>query len=215
MLTLLIGNRNYSSWSLRAWIMLRHLGLEFSEQQVPLDQPDTAAHVRAFNPAGLVPALRDGGLLVWDSLAICEYACELAGRGLPAERAARALARSVAAEMHSGFRVLRRTWPMNARATGRRTATPPALLAEVARIDAVWNQCRAARTGEGPWLLGDYSLADAMYAPVALRFATYGAALSPVAAGYVQAVLADPLMEEWMAAARAEPWVIAHEETGA
>ena len=214
MLTLLIGNRNYSSWSLRAWILLRHLGLEFTEQQVPLDLPDTAARLRAFSPAGLVPALRDGNLLVWDSLAICEYACELAGRGLPADRAQRALARSVAAEMHSGFRLIRRTWPMNARATGRRTATSPGLLAEVARIDAVWNQCRAARTVEGAWLLGEYSIADAMYAPVALRFATYGAQLAGVAAAYVQAVLADPIMGEWIAGARAEPWVIAQEETG-
>lgn len=214
MLTLLIGNRNYSSWSLRAWIMLRHLGLPFTEQVVPLDQPDSAARVRAFNPSGLVPALRDDGLLVWDSLAICEYACELAGRGLPPGRAARALARSVAAEMHSGFRVLRRSWPMNARASGRRTATPPELLAEVARIDALWCQCRATHPDGGPWLLGEYSLADAMYAPVALRFATYGAALSPVAASYVRAVLDDPVMAEWIAAARAEPWVIAHEEVG-
>ena len=215
MLTLLIGNKNYSSWSLRAWILLRHLGLEFIELQVPLDLPDTAARLRAFNPAGLVPALRDGELLVWDSLAVCEYACELAGRGLPADRAARALARSVAAEMHSGFRALRGTWPMNARATGRRTAMSPALLADVARIDTLWNQCRATQGGGGPWLLGEYSLADAMYAPVALRFHTYGAQLSPVAAAYVQAVLADPIMGEWLAAARAEPWVIAHDEAGA
>jgi len=215
MLTLLIGNKNYSSWSLRAWILLRHLGLEFTELQVPLDLPDTAARLRAFNPAGLVPALRDGELLVWDSLAVCEYACELAGRGLPADRAARALARSVAAEMHSGFRALRGTWPMNARATGRRTTTSPELLADVARIDTLWNQCRATHGGGGPWLLGGYSLADAMYAPVALRFHTYGAQLSPVAAAYVQAVLADPIMGEWLAAARAEPWVIAHDEAGA
>ncbi|MFM2288422.1 MAG: hypothetical protein RL684_1565 [Pseudomonadota bacterium] len=215
MLTLLIGNKNYSSWSLRAWILLRHLGLEFIELQVPLDLPDTAARLRAFNPAGLVPALRDGELLVWDSLAVCEYACELAGNGLPADGAARALARSVAAEMHSGFRALRGTWPMNARATGRRTATSPELLADVARIDTLWNQCRATHGGGGPWLLGGYTLADAMYAPVALRFNTYGAQLSPVAAAYVQAVLADPIMGEWLAAARAEPWVIAHDEAGA
>jgi len=214
MLTLLIGNKNYSSWSLRAWILLRHLGLAFTEQQVVLDQPDTQARIRAFNPAGFVPALRDGELLVWDSLAIGEYACELAGRGLPADRARRALVRSVAAEMHSGFRTLRSAWPMNARATGRRTASSPQLEAEVARIDALWNQCRAARGADGPWLLGEYSLADAMYAPVALRFATYGAQLSAVAAAYLQAVLADPAMGEWIAAARAEPWVIAREETG-
>jgi len=215
MLTLLVGNKNYSSWSLRAWIMLRHAGLEFDELLVPLDQPGTAAAIRAFNPAGLVPALRHDGLLVWESLAICEYACELSGRGLPADPAARALARSVSAEMHAGFRPLRKLWPMNARALGRRTAEPPGLLADVARIDQLWNECRARHGAGGPWLLGDYSLADAMYAPVVLRLRTYGARVSPVAQAYMEAVLADPAMQDWLAAAAAEPWVVAADEAGA
>lgn len=223
MTTLLIGNRNYSSWSLRAWILLRHLGLPFEEQLVPLDQPDTAARIRAFSPAGRVPALRDGDLLVWDSLAICEYACELAGRGLPADRALRALARSVAAEMHAGFPVLRSTWPMNARALGRRTPVTPALLAELARIEAVWAQCRAAAAAAvaagtaaaaGPWLLGGYSLADAMYAPVVLRLRTYGATVTPATAQYMRTVLADAHLQEWLAAAATEPWVVAADEAG-
>lgn len=215
MLTLLVGNKNYSSWSLRAWIMLRHAGLAFDELLVPLDQPGTAAAVRAFNPAGLVPALRHDGLLVWESLAICEYACELSGRGLPAEPAARALARSTSAEMHAGFRTLRKLWPMNARALGRRTQEPPGLLADVARIDQLWNECRARHGAGGPWLLGEYSIADAMYAPVVLRFRTYGARVSPVAQAYMETVLADPAMREWLAAAAAEPWVVAADEAGA
>jgi glutathione S-transferase len=214
-LTLLIGNKNYSSWSLRAWIMLRHAGLAFDEHLVPLDEADTAAAIRAFNPAGLVPALRHGDLLIWESLAICEYACELAGRGLPANPAARALARSASAEMHAGFRQLRKLWPMNARALGRRTAEPPALLADVARIDRLWNDCRARHGSGGPWLFGDYSLADAMYAPVVLRFRTYGARVSPVAQSYMDTALADAAMREWLPPAAAEPWVVAADEAGA
>jgi glutathione S-transferase len=215
MLTLLVGNKNYSSWSLRAWIMLRHAGLAFDELLVPLDQPGTAAAIRAFNPAGLVPALRHDGLLVWESLAICEYACELSGRGLPADPAARALARSTSAEMHAGFRQLRKLWPMNARALGRHTAEPLGLLADVARVDQLWNECRARHGAGGPWLLGDYSIADAMYAPVVLRFRTYGARVSAVAQAYMETVIADPAMREWLAAAAAEPWVVAADEAGA
>jgi len=162
-----------------------------------------------------VPALRHGSLLIWESLAICEYACELSGRGLPAETAARAMARSVSAEMHAGFRQLRKLWPMNTRALGRRTAEPPGLLADVARIDRLWNECRARNGAEGRWLFGDYSLADAMYAPVVLRFRTYGARVSPVAQAYMETVIGDPAMQEWLAAAAAEPWVVAADEAGA
>lgn len=215
MLTLLIGNRNYSSWSLRAWIMLRHCGLAFDELQVPLDLPETAARIRAFNPAGLVPALRHDRLLVWESLAICEYACELSRRGLPLDPAARALARSVSAEMHAGFRALRTLWPMNIRATGRRVAATPALAADLARIEALWQECRARFAGGGPWLFGEYSLADAMYAPVVLRLRTYGAEVSPLARSYMATVLADPLLADWLGAAAAEPWVVAADEAGA
>jgi glutathione S-transferase len=214
MLTLLIGNKNYSSWSLRAWIMLRHAGLPFEELQVPLDLPDTAARIRAFNPAGLVPALRHDGLLVWESLAICEYACELSGKGLPRDPAARALARSASAEMHAGMRALRREWPMNIRALGRRTTPTPEVLSQIARVDALWNECRARFGAGGPWLFGEYSLADAMYAPVVLRFRTYGAAVSPLAQAYMATVLADPLLADWLAAAAAEPWIVAADEAG-
>ena len=214
-ITLFIGNHNYSSWSLRPWILLRHLGLEFEEALIPLDLPDTRARIAAVNPAGKLPLLRHGALDVWESIAICEYACELAGAGLPRDRAARARARAAAAEMHAGFPALRAAWPMNARATGRRIALTPQLERDVDRIVGLWNDCRRRHAADGPWLFGDYSLADAMYAPVALRLRTYGADVRGPAGDYLAGVLADPHLGAWLAAAAAEPWTIAAEEMGA
>ncbi len=214
-ITLFIGNRNYSSWSLRPWILLRHLGIEFDAVVIPLDQPETRARILAVNPAGRLPLLRHGALDVWESIAICEYACELAGAGLPRDAAARAVARSAAAEMHAGFLALRHTWPMNARASGRRTARPAELDADLARIESLWSECRRRFGADGPWLFGSYSLADAMYAPVALRLHTYGATPGGAAGEYLASVLADPHLGAWIAAARAEPWSIASEEVGA
>ncbi|MCC7462988.1 MAG: glutathione S-transferase family protein [Gammaproteobacteria bacterium] len=213
-MTLYIGNHNYSSWSLRPWILLRHLGLEFTEVTIPLDQPDTRARILEINPAGKLPLLRHGALDVWESLAICEYACELAGAGLPRDAAARAVARSLAAEMHAGFLALRSAWPMNARATGRRTPRTPELAADLARIESLWTACRRRHGRPGPWLFGDYSLADAMYAPVALRLRTYGATPGGAAGEYLATVLADPHLADWITAARAEPWIIAAGEVG-
>ena len=213
-ITLFIGNRNYSSWSLRPWILLRHLGLAFDEVVIPLDQPDTRARILAVNPAGRLPLLRHGPLDVWESIAICEYACELAGRGLPAERAARARARAVSAEMHAGFAALRAAWPMNVRAVGRHAAPTPELERDLARITLLWEECRRRAADRGPWLFGEYSIADAMLAPVALRFRTYGATPPGAAGGYLATVLADPLLAPWIEAAAAEPWVIPAEEIG-
>ena len=152
--------------------------------------------------------------MLWDSLAICEYACELAGRGWPAPREARAVARSVCAEMHSGFSILRSQWPMNARALGRRTAVNPERSADVARIEDLWADCRGRFGAGGPWLFGEYSVADAMYAPVVLRLRTYGAHLRPTSAEYSATVLADAPMREWLAAAEAESWTIEASEIG-
>ena len=213
-LTLIIGSRNYSSWSLRPWMLARHLGLEFDELLIPLDLPDSAARIHAVNPAGRVPALRHGDLLVWESLAICEYLCELAGRGLPVAADARARARSVSAEMSSGFQALREQWPMNARAGGRRTPLSPALQRDVTRVETIWRDCRERAAASGPWLLGSYTLADAMYAPVVLRFRTYGAEVSPATRQYMETVLADALMQEWLAAAALETWSAATEAVG-
>jgi glutathione S-transferase len=213
-LLLTIGNKNYSSWSLRPWILLRHLGLPFAERLVPLDTPEFARDIAAISPTRRVPVLQHGALLLWDSLAICEYACELAGRGWPAEREARAVARSVCAEMHTGFSILRSQWPMNARALGRRTASNPERSADIARIEDLWADCRARFGTGGPWLFGDYSVADAMYAPVVLRMRTYGAPLRPASTGYMATVLEDAHLRDWLAAAAAESWSIEASEIG-
>jgi glutathione S-transferase len=211
---LIMGNKNYSSWSLRPWILLKHLGLAFSERILSLDTPEFARDVVAVSPSRRVPVLQHGPLLIWDSLAICEYACEVAGRGWPQAREARAIARAVCAEMHSGFSILRSQWPMNARATGRRTAPNPERSAEIARVEKLWNDCRS-RFGEGgPWLFGEYSVADAMYAPVVLRLRTYGAVVRESSAAYMATVLADPHMRDWLAAAAAESRTLEASEIG-
>jgi glutathione S-transferase len=194
---LVIGSKNYSSWSLRPWLFLRKVGFEFQERVVHFDAADYRAQIAAYSPSERVPLLIDDGLKIWDSLAICEYAAESTQRGLPQDRAARALARSVAAEMHSGFQSLRNECPMNVRARHRRVAPSADLQSNLARIDAVWSDCRARFGAGGGWLFGEFSLADAMFAPVLFRFQTYGAALSPPAAQYLQYGLADPLMRQW------------------
>jgi glutathione S-transferase len=213
-LTLVIGNKNYSPWSLRPWLFMKHISLEFQEFLIPLDTPESRDQIDRYAPSGRVPVLRQGTLCVWDSLAICEYAAELAGRGWPQAREARAVARAVCAEMHSGFSTLRSLWPMNARARNRRTAVPVALKADIERIDEIWNDCRGRFGGGGPWLFGEYSVADAMYAPVVLRFNTYGARISQAARWYMATVLEDAPLQEWLQAAKQEPWTIAAEEVG-
>ena len=213
-LRLTMGNKNYSSWSLRPWILMKHLGLAFEERVLPLDTPEFADQVESASPTRRVPILHHGGLLIWDSLAICEYVCELAGGGWPRERAARAVARSACAEMHGGFGALRSQWPMNARAQGRVTPPDKARAADIARIEALWFECRARFGAQGPWLFGEYSAADAMYAPVVLRFHTYGAQLGKPASEYVATALADAHLQAWRTAAVAEPWTIDFEEVG-
>jgi glutathione S-transferase len=214
-LTLVIGNKNYSSWSLRAWLLMKHVGVAFDEIVIALDTASTHDDIDRYGPSGRVPVLRHGELCVWDSLAICEYVAELTGKGWPQAREARAVARSVCAEMHSGFANLRTLWPMNARARNRRTASVPALEADIERIDEIWNDCRRRfGAGGGPWLFGDYTVADAMYAPVVLRFKTYGARTSEAARWYMASVLEDGALQEWLQAAKQEPWTIAVDEVG-
>jgi glutathione S-transferase len=212
---LIIGNKNYSSWSLRPWIFMTHLGVRFSETIVPLDTPEFKGQISRYSPTERVPVLQHGELTVWDSLAICEYVAEVTGRGLPAGREARAVARSVCAEMHSGFATLRADWPMIATARNRQTPMSPDLEADIRRIDRIWSDCRA-RFGrnDGPWLFGEYSMADAMYAPVVLRFNTYGAnvAIGETARAYIATALQDLSMQQFLAAARDEPWRLAKYE---
>jgi glutathione S-transferase len=214
-LTLVIGTRNYSSWSLRPWLLLRHLGVSFEERLFHFDTPEFVREVGRLSPSGRVPVLIHGGLTVWESLAICEYVSELAGgKGWPAGREARALGRAVAAEMHAGFQALRNACPMNVRARNRRVPLTPALQRDIGRLDTLWSDCRQQHGAGGPWLFGAYSIADAMYAPVALRFQTYGLPIPAASREYLQTVLADPLLAEWTIASETEGVVIAADEAG-
>jgi glutathione S-transferase len=194
---LVIGSKNYSSWSLRPWLFLRKVGFEFQERVIHFAAADYRAQIASHSPSARVPLLIDGELKIWDSLAICEYAAESTRRGLPNDRAARAIARSVAAEMHSGFQALRNERPMNVRARDRRVPASAEVQNDIARIDALWSDCRTRFGKGGGWLFGDFSLADAMFAPVLFRFQSYGASLGAAAARYLQHGLADPLMRQW------------------
>jgi glutathione S-transferase len=215
-LLLVIGSRNYSSWSLRPWLLLRHLGLEFSERQFLLDTPEFEAGIGTVSPTHQVPVLVHGALRVWESLAICEYASELAGGlGWPADPGRRAQARSVANEMHAGFAALRAACPMNVRATGRRVPLTPPLEQDLRRIDAIWSGCRRDHGELGPYLFGRFSAADAMFAPVVLRVRSYALPLSQLAQRYQENMLADPHLREWIGASGRETQVIPHEEVGA
>ncbi|PWC36388.1 glutathione S-transferase family protein [Azospirillum sp. TSO35-2] len=209
-LTLVMGNKAYSSWSLRPWLVLKQAGLPFREVVVPLRQPDTAARIGEHSPSGRVPCLRHGDLTVWDSLAICEYVAELAPEaGLwPADRAARAVARSVAAEMHGGFVSLRSTMSMDLKRDRKGEGMTPATAVDIARVERLWADARAAYGQGGPFLFGRFTIADAMFAPVVTRFATYGVAVGEGTRAYMDAVLALPALQDWMAAAKAEPWVL-------
>lgn len=210
-LTLYIGNKNYSSWSLRPWLALKQAGIPFDEIVVPLYRPESKAAILEFSPSGKVPALQCGELLVWDSLAICEYLAEAfrEARLWPGDPAARAAARAASAEMHSGFQALRAQLPMNVRAHLPGRPLSPEAAAEIARVAALWRDCRSRfAKGGGDFLFGAFTIADAMYAPVASRFRTYAVALPPDAQAYRDALLGLPAMQEWAAAARAEPWTV-------
>ena len=213
-LTLLIGNKNYSSWSLRPWLAMRVAGIAFEEEVVSLDAPDFKARVGKVSGTGKVPVLIDGDVHVWESLAIIEHLAERfpQHRLWPADPAARSHARVLAAEMHAGFSALRRECPMNL----WRPVLPRELSAEAAgnvrRIEALWTDCRARFGGEGAFLFGAFGAVDAMYAPVVSRLHTYAIAVAPPARAYMAAVMALPAWREWRAAALAEPWVLPNNE---
>lgn len=201
MLTLVIGNKELSSWSLRPWLVLRHYGVPFSEIKLPLDTPEFFARIVQYSGAQRVPVLIVGDLHIWDSLAIVEYVNEqVGGRAWPADAALRAHARAVSAEMHSGFQALRQTWPMHANGSNPHVPLPPQGRADVARVQAIWDDCRVRYAARGPWLFGEFSIADAMYAPVVLRFNHYGATgLTASSQAYMQQWLQNALLREWIA----------------
>ena len=205
-LVLVIGNKAYSSWSLRPWLLMKQAGIGFEEIRLSLYEEGAKQKLLQHSAAGKVPVLKDGDLSVWDSLAICEYLAERHPEKQlwPAQPAARAHARSISAEMHSGFTNLRSQMPMNVRREIPVRARTPDVAAEVARIEAIWNECRSRHGADGPFLFGAFSIADAMYAPVASRFRTYGVALAGAGAQYVAAIHALPAMREWIAGAHAE-----------
>jgi len=205
-MTLFIGNKNYSSWSLRPWLVLKHAGATFEEKLIPLDQPDTAARIAQVNPAGRVPALLHGDQVIWDSLAICEYANELFPKAQlwPQDAKARAWARSVSAEMHSGFQAMREHLPMKMKESIHLDRIPPEAQANIDRIRASWTELRRRHAAAGPYLFGGFSIADAMYAPVVSRFRTYGVPVDGVVAAYCETVWAHPAMQAWRSGAEAE-----------
>jgi glutathione S-transferase len=211
--TLVLGNKNYSSWSIRAWLAARQTGAAFEEIIIPLDQPSTASEIAAHSPSGKVPALKTDGIVVWDSLAITEYLAErYPAAGLwPGAEEARATARAAVAEMHAGFQALRSQHPMNVRTTKPGRARTPEVEADIRRVTALWNDCRrrfgAADKG-GPFLFGAWCAADAFYAPVVSRFTTYGVDVDAVSQAYMEAVLRTPMVVDWFAAANAEPWTV-------
>jgi glutathione S-transferase len=195
---LVIGNKNYSSWSLRPWIALKVFGFDFEERRIPLYGPESKEAILKHSPAGKVPVLIDGPLAVWDSLAILEYLAEKNPRLWPSQPAERARARSISAEMHSGFPNLRSHMGMNVRKRYPGKGRTPEALSELERISAIWNQAKK------PFLFGAFTAADAMYAPVVLRLRTYEVHLPRAARAYYEAVLALPAMQEWIAAAERE-----------
>jgi glutathione S-transferase len=206
-LTLIIGSKAYSSWSLRPWLALDQIGVPFEEKLIILDEPDTAARIKQHSPSGRVPSLVDGALTVWDSLAIIEYLAEkFPQAGLwPSDATARATARAVCAEMHSGFAALRTNMPFDIRSDRSGQGRAPGVAEDIARVCELWRDCRARFGQGGPFLFGQRSAADAFYAPVVSRFTTYGVEVDPIARAYMDAVWSLPAMQRWKAEAAPEP----------
>ncbi len=212
---LIIGNHNYSSWSLRPWLLLSHFELDFECHRIVLDTTEFNTEIRQYSKAGKVPVLIDKTTEIWDSLAICEYISEqyLNGHGWPSDPLARARARSASSEMHSSFMQLRSAMPMNCRA--RRTIQlTDAVRSDIKRIDELWCELRSEYGQSGAWLFGEFSIADCMYAPVAARFNTYRPDLSDESQRYLREVINHPQMRSWYALAEAEPETLQAEEVG-
>jgi glutathione S-transferase len=214
MLTLIIGNKNYSSWSLRPWIAMRVAGITFNEKVIPLYEPGSREQVLKYSPAGKVPVLIDGDAHIWESLAILEHLDEKFpdARLWPSDPGARSHARVAASEMHAGFNALRRACPMNMWLPPKPRPQSDEVMADVARIEALWGDCRAHFGQSGPFLFGAFGAADAMYAPVVARLHKYGLPVGTPARAYMDAVMGLPAWAQWRDAALKEPWIMRHNE---
>jgi glutathione S-transferase len=213
-LTLIIGNKNYSSWSLRPWIALKVKDIPFDETVIPLYRPGSREEILKYSPAGKVPVLIDGDEHVWESLAILEHLAERfpAAHLWPEDPRTRSHARAVATEMHAGFAALRRDCTMNMWLPPKPRPQSDEVKADVARIELLWSDCRGRYGQNGPFLFGDFTAADAMYAPVVSRFHTYGIPVNATSRAYMEAVMALPAWHEWYDAAMKETWIMQHNE---
>jgi len=211
---LILGNKNYSSWSLRPWIAMRNAGITFEEEVIPLYEAGSAERILKYSPTGKVPVLVDGDITVWESLAILEYVAEKFPNAelWPSDLKARAHARAISAEMHAGFVPLRRQCPMNMRRESRPLELTAEVVANVRRIEEIWTDTRARFGQSGPFLFGAFGAADAMYAPIVSRFASYAIEVGAVSEAYMQAVMALPAWIEWRDAGFAESWVMPNNE---
>jgi glutathione S-transferase len=211
--TLVIANKLYSSWSMRPWLLMKHLGIAFEEIVIPLDQTDTNDRIRRHSPAGKVPILIDGEVTVWETIAIMEYVAETYSSALwPVDPAARAMARSVAAEMHAGFQALRAACPMNLGKKFPARDRGGAVARDVVRVEQIFREARQRFGTQGPFLFGKFTAADAMFAPVVTRLATYSVPVEAPTSAYMDTILSLPAYREWLQEALKEPWVLAHDE---
>ena len=213
---LVLGNKNYSSWSLRAWLCLRKCNIDFDEVLIPLDTAEFNECIGKYSSTGRVPVLWHDGREIWDSLAICEYANEAFADGKlwPQDLASRGLGRSMVAEMHSSFMHLRNEMPMNCRALNRHVPMNEDLRRDIDRICTLWATALTAHENSGPWLLGEFSIADAMFAPVVMRFRNYGVNCGTQVQGYCDHLLADDEMQAWVGEALKETWIVEADEAG-
>ncbi len=214
MLTLIIGNKNYSSWSLRPWLLLRQFNIEFQEVRIPLDTATFSRDVARWSPTLKVPVLHDDKRVIWDSLAICEYVNErfLAGRGWPASLDARAMARCCAAEMHSGFAALRTQLPMNCRRKPNAYRWDSKADRDIERVQQIWRDLRSAYGSDGGFLCGNFSIVDAMFAPMAIRFRSYGVEVDDTAKRWIENIYDLAVMRDWLNAAHNETEKLTSEE---
>ena len=215
-LKLILGNKNYSSWSLRPWIAMRNAGIPFEEEVIPLYEAGSAERMVAHSPTGKVPVLLDGDMVIWESLAILDHIAERFPKAelWPADPKARAHARAIAAEMHAGFMPLRRHCPMNMRRESRRLELTAEVEANVRRIEQIWTECRERFGDGGAFLFGAFGAADAMYAPIVSRFSSYAIEIGAVGEAYMAAMMALPAFVEWRGAGIAEPWIMPGNEVG-